>query len=42
MPILTRRWNDPPGPADGFILLVTRILKEMIELAASSSGSVYP
>ena len=24
MPILTRRWNDPPGPADGFKLLICR------------------
>ena len=24
MPIKTRRWNDPPGPDEGFRLLVTR------------------
>jgi uncharacterized protein YeaO (DUF488 family) len=24
MPIKTRRWNDPPGPDEGFKLLVTR------------------
>jgi uncharacterized protein YeaO (DUF488 family) len=24
MPIKTRRWNDPPGPDEGFTLLVTR------------------
>src|SRR5688572_26851805 len=24
MPVKTRRWNDPPEPAEGFRLLVTR------------------
>lgn len=24
MPLRTRRWNDPPGPGDGFRLLVCR------------------
>ena len=42
MPILTRRWNDPPGPADGFKLLVTRYRPRGVSKADETWDAWYP
>ena len=42
MPILTRRWNDLPGPADGFKLLVTRYRPRGVSKADETWDAWYP
>lgn len=42
MPLRTKRWNDPPEPADGFRLLVCRIRPRGVAKAKETWEAWWP
>ncbi|MEK7467893.1 MAG: DUF488 family protein [Planctomycetota bacterium] len=42
MPLLTRRWNDPRGPGDGFRLLICRFRPRGVSAADETWDEWWP
>jgi uncharacterized protein YeaO (DUF488 family) len=42
VPVATKRWNDPPGPDDGFRLLICRIRPRGVAKARETWDAWWP